>query len=129
MQRRIEEILAEIKDYPARSAWDKGVKLYAEELFREYVIEGLHIHDTQARLEKITEANLLNGAKDWEQYSYGGCSLAYDEDICERLCPPSVQKKKCNGALPPAPCETWLDWQTKALRQAARMVVRAVNRR
>lgn len=129
MQRRIEEILKEIQEHPARSAWDRGVRQYAEELFREYVIEGLHIRDVKIRIGKIDEKVLLNGARDWEQYSYGGCALAYDEEICERLCPPSFQKKKCGGALPPAPGETWLDWQTRALRQAARVVVRAVNRR
>lgn len=33
------------------------------------------------KLEKI----LLNGAKDWQEYSEGGCSLTYNEDIAKRL--------------------------------------------
>ena len=129
MQRRIEEVLTELKEHPARSAWDKGVRVYAEELFREYVIEGLHIRDVKARIGKIVEKDLLNGAESWEQYSYGGCALAYDAEICERLCSPSMQRKKCEGALPPSADESWLDWQARALKQAARLVVRVVNRR
>ena len=33
-------------------------------------------------LEKI----LLNGAENWNQYSYGGCALIYDTDIAVTLC-------------------------------------------
>lgn len=129
MQRRIEEILKDIQAKTARSAWDKGVREYAEELFEEYVTERLHITDPKIRIGKITEADLLNGADSWSQYSWGGCSLIYDSDICERLCSPSEQKKKGYGERRPNAEEEWLDVQARALQQAAMIVRRAVNRR
>ena len=100
------------------SAWAKGVKLYAEEL--------------QAFLqdEKLdaTKENLLNGASNWAEYSYGGCSLIYDTDIAERLCTPSELKRKRGGELPPNTSENWLDVQTRALAQACNMVLRKAKR-
>ena len=97
-----------------QSAWSKGVQLYAEEL-REFLAE----NDLQA-----TKENLLNGARDWSEYSYGGCSLIYDADIAERLCSPSELKRKKGGELQPNSRETWLDVQARALNQAARIVLR-----
>jgi hypothetical protein len=93
------------------SAWDKGVLEYAKELKA----------DTP---NAATEKDLLNGADNWSHYSWGGCSLCYDEDICKRLCPPSEQNKKRNGAYRPNRNEEWLDVQARALRQAAKIVLR-----
>lgn len=129
MQRRIEEILKDIQTKTARSAWDKGVREYAEELFEEYVTERLHITDPKVRIGKITEADLLNGADNWHQYSWGGCSLIYDSDICERLCTEKQAQRYKYGERKPGLYDTWLDAQSDALRQAARVVIRAVNRR
>ena len=53
----------------------------------------------------------------------------HDADICERLCCPSEIKKKKHGELSPNAGETWLDVQARALKQAARLVERVVNRR
>jgi len=97
-----------------QSAWSKGVELYAAEL-REFLAE----NNLPA-----TKENLLNGAKDWSQYSYGGSALIYDADIAERLCSPSELKKKKGGDLPPNSRESWLDVQARALSQAARRVLR-----
>lgn len=130
MQRIIAEIYQEIESHPVRSAWDKGVRSYAEELFETYITNmNLRIDDAKTRIGKIVDADLLNGASDWSQYSYGGCADIYDSDICERLCCPSEIKKKKHGELPPNAYETWLDVQAKALKQAARLVKRIVNRR
>ena len=79
-------------------------------------------------LVSVTREELLNGAKDWQQYSEGGCSLVYDEDICRRLCSPSMQKKKDYGCLMPNSRETWIDVQARALSFAARRFIRLVNR-
>ncbi len=130
MQRIIAEIYREIKSHPVRSAWEKGVRSYAEELFETYITgKNLRIDDANTRIGKIVDADLLTGAQDWSQYSYGGCADIYDSDICERLCCPSeIKKKKC-GELPPNSYETWLDLQAKALKQAANLVKRIVNRR
>lgn len=126
MQRLIADIKRELAERPGRSAWEKGVRGYAEDLFTSF-IENKRLPD-DARIGKITEADLLNGAESWEQYSYGGCAEVYDSDICERLCSPSEQKKTKGGELP-FHGESWVDAQAKALKQAARIVLRVVNRR
>lgn len=128
MQRQISVIRQELEAHPARGAWDNGAKVYAQELFDE-LVSNRHITDDTTRLGKITEADLLNGADDWEQFSRGGCALVYDSDICERLCCPSMIKKTRCGDRPPNSTEDWMDWQTKALKQAARLVLRIANRR
>ncbi len=106
-------LIIKIKPLMKKSHWKKGVETYAQEL-----IESLEGRD-------VTIENLLNGAKDWRQYSYGGCSLIYDHDICARLATPSCQKRKKHGELQPTSQETWLEWQWMALRQAARLVLSA----
>lgn len=99
----------------AVSAWKKGVKDYALELVESAEAELTH---------ENAKAILLNGAKDWTQYSYGGCSAIYDVDIAERLCTPSFFKKKKGGALQPNTRETWLDVQARALSQAFNLIIR-----
>ena len=68
---------------------------------------------------------LLNGADNWNQYSYGGCSLIYDGDIAERLCNPSELKKTRNGERNPNSRETWLDVQARALGKASYLIIKA----
>ena len=68
---------------------------------------------------------MLNGAQDWEQYSWGGSALIYDGDIAERLCCPSELKKTRNGERRPNSREEWLDVQARALYQASSRVVNA----
>ena len=75
-----------------RSAWDKGVKDYALELLEEL--------EEFPTLEELEE-KLLNGADNWEMYSWGGCSLIYDEDIAKALCTHSELKKTRNGQRKP----------------------------
>lgn len=96
-----------------RSAWNRGVMRYALELVNSIDVG-----------EEITEKNLLSGAKDWKQYSYGGCALIYDVDICRRLCTPSEIKKTHNGECRPNKQETWIDVQARALFQAARLIMK-----
>jgi hypothetical protein len=97
-----------------QSAWSKGVELYAEELREQLAENNL----------TATKENMLNGASDWREYSYDGCSLIYDHDIAERLCSPSELKRKKGGELQPNRNETWLDCQARALCQASRRVMR-----
>ena len=82
----------------------------------------------QSASERSQRLTLLNGAQNWEQYSYGGCAEVYDGDICERLCTESQKKKTRDGELP-LMGEDWLTVQARALRQAARIVIRYANRR
>ena len=106
-----------VEEIPNRSAWKKGVKEYADELL-DNLEEKAQSYERLPRNEKELKEWLLNGAMDWEDYSYGGCSLIYDGDIAERLCTPSELKKKDGGRLAPNSQESWLDVQTRALRQA-----------
>ena len=109
-------VLDRVDKRNARSAWDKGVKLYAHEL-----ISNLCYWTTQGQyIETLRDAEkkALNGAESWEEYSRGGCSLISDEEIAERLCSPS-ELKRCKGGLrPPREDEDWLSCQARALGQA-----------
>ena len=105
------EIKKALKKEKARSAWKKGVILYAIDILDS-------IDD-----EEITEKNLLNGADNWKQYSYDGSALIYDVDICHRLCTPSEIKKTKEGERRPNKQETWIDVQARALFQAANLIV------
>lgn len=108
------DIIARIESIKTRSAWSAGVKTYALEMLSD--LEG-----------DYSPAALLNGAWDWAEYSAGGCSLIYDADIAERLCTPSELKRKRDGDLPPNRSESWIGCQTRALRQAARMIESAAR--
>lgn len=124
----IADIKKEIAERPARSAWAKGCREYAVELFAE-IVENRHLSDDDVLGEDITEKELLNGARDWSQYSDGGCALIYDGDICERLCTENEAKRKKYGECKPGLYDSWLDAQAAALKQAARIVRQVANRR
>lgn len=115
-------IEAALEASPARSAWDRGVKAYAAELLEELETAAaggwFDLDDLAA--PKVLQKALLNGASDWSQYSWGGCSLCYDSDIARRLCTPTELKKTRNGERRPNSSEEWLDTQARALTQAAR---------
>lgn len=113
-------IINELEKKNDRSAWDKGVNIYAYEL-----VEFIETIPTDI---KEVETVLLNGAKDWSQYSWGGCSLIYDSDIAERLCTPSELKKTKNGERRPNSREEWLDVQARALWQACNRIKRIIRR-
>lgn len=111
-----------------RSAWGRGVAKYALELL-DTVEEwsaynnGAEIPNNRAELKKIA----LNGAKDWNAYSWGGSSLIYDSDIAGRLCTPSELKRTRNGERTPNRREGWLDCQARALYQAFYKLAQALK--
>lgn len=104
-----------------RSAWDKGVRLYALELVDSLEERAQYEGRNPADVVEVT-AWAQNGAENWRAYSYGGLALIYDGDIAERLCTASELKKTRNGERRPNSIETWLDVQTRALFQAAALV-------
>jgi hypothetical protein len=116
----IETIRTQIENTTPRSAWARGVKAYAIDLLSE--LPG----DIVPFSREFLLDDLLNGASDWTQYSYGGCALVYDEDIALRLCTPSELKKTRNGERKPNAREDWLDVQARALFQAAQLILTAV---
>lgn len=125
----IEKLYQSIESEKQRSAWDKGVTKYALELVEQLgeQINGGYFEELDLTESKKVRAALLNGAADWSQYSWGGCSLIYDSDIAERLCNPSELKKTRNGERRPNSREEWLDTQAKALFQAANRVCRHIR--
>ena len=109
----VNRIFERIEHLNPRSAWNRGGVRYALELINSIEVG-----------EEITEKKMLNGAKDWKEYSEGGCAFIYDELICRRLCTPSEIKKTRDGKRRPNKNETWLDTQARALYQAARLILK-----
>lgn len=116
-----EKMTAEIEARKNRSVWSRGINAYALELV-EALEERSRYEGRNPESATECRAWMLNGAQDWEQYSWGGSSLVYDGDIAERLCTPSELKKTRNGERRPNSREEWLDTQARALYHAARRV-------
>ena len=127
------EIIARMADIiealPARSAWSRAKKKYALELLDSlraaaaYAAENSEPSPLENR--ETVRAALLNGARDWKEYSYGGCSLIYNGDIAARCCNPSELRRTHGGQRDPNPRETWLDVQARALYQAGAVLMAA----
>ena len=123
---KIEEIIAILEAHKTRSAWDKGVTQYAFELLESLEWYCKEYNEEAPTSRNLLEKILLNGASDWSQYSWGGCSLIYNADIAERLCSPSEYKKTKEGRNRPNAREEWLDTQARALFQAYKRIERIV---
>lgn len=74
---------------PCRSQWERGVEFYAhflaDKLNDSYLPENIEVKD----IFNI----LLNGAKNWQQFAWGGCGQVYNEDIANTLLTPSQRKR------------------------------------
>ena len=125
----IEKLYQSIENEKQHSAWNKGVNEYALELVEQLgeQISNGYFNELDLSDSKKVRAALLNGAENWSQYSWGGCSLIYDGDIAERLCCPSELKKTRNGERRPNSREEWLDVQARALFQAANRICRHIR--
>ena len=124
----VEEITEAVTQTPARSAWARGVKEYALEMLEDMAFNAEHgyLDSDSFSNSKMLMNTLLNGADDWNQYSWGGSALIYDGDIAKRLCNASELKKTRNGERKPNSSEEWLDTQARALGQAARLIINQV---
>ena len=80
---KIGEIKARIEKRMNDSKRDKIRATYALEILNDY--ENLYQRDDGYNLNHENLKQLLCGAKDWRQYSEGGCSLVYNGDIEERI--------------------------------------------
>ena len=119
----LDKVAAELEAQKERSAWGRGVNAYALELVEE-LRERAAYEGRNPEPGKECREWMLNGAQDWNQYSWGGSSLIYDGDIAERLCTPSELKKTRHGERRPNSREEWLDTQARALTQACNRVAR-----
>ena len=119
-----EATLKNLKEVKCRSAWSKGVKEYAYML-----LDNIFMHSDYKAINdcKSLHKELLNGAKNWHQFSWGGCALIYGGDIAESLCSPSELKKCKNGMLRQNKKEQWLDVQARALSQAENLIKSCVE--
>ena len=118
------DLLKEVERIKVRGAWNHGVKTYAIELLDD-ASSNRECEDF-SNLQELKEV-ILNGAKDWAQYSEGGCALVYNQDIAERLCSPSELKRTKNGTNNPNSRENWVQCQARALFQAWELIKRTYN--
>lgn len=112
-------IIAALENRNNRSAWTRGVNVYAIDLVE-------NLGDLESGTVEDIKKALLNGATDWSQYSWSGSALICDSDIALTLCTPSELKKKKGGELRPNQNEDWLDVQARALFQAENRVKRTI---
>lgn len=120
----VEQMYKVLQAKKNRSAWDKGVQMYAEELMDDLQMIVDYDPDALSNANMLRKA-LLNGADSWSQYSWGGCSLIYNDEIAERLCTASELKRTHNGERRPNTSEEWLDTQARALFHASNRIVEA----
>ena len=114
-----EATLENLKAVKCRSAWSKGVKEYAYML-----LDNIFLHSDYKSITsfKSLHEELLNGKRNWYQFSWEGDALVYDKNIAETLYSPSKLKKCKNGTLRPSKHEQWLDVQARALIQAEKLI-------
>jgi len=124
----INELKIAIENERANSAWGRAVKIYALELLEELEEQESKTNEFKLSGSPADKKLLLNGACDWSEYSYGGCSLIYDHHIAVRVCTPSEFKRCKEGDRNPNQRETWLDVQSRALYQACNMIMRLARR-
>ena len=115
---KTQDLLNHVESVKVRGAWEKGVKLYAEDLLSNALDYDYAEVNNLAELRET----ILNGAEDWKQYAAGGLGLVYNSYIAERLCSPSELKKTDNGRKDPNARETWIDVEARALYQAWLMI-------
>ena len=112
-----------------RSAWGRGVNAYAIDMLQRLAgyYKGGYISGETLENCTACQTAALNGARNWSEYSWGGCALVYDGDIAAALCTPSELKRTRNGERRPNSHEEWLDVQARALRQAFRRMYGAIR--
>lgn len=124
----IQAVANEVEKAKTRSAWSRGVKAYALEMLERFEEWRQWCEANGESVPDLDERTALNGAHDWSAWSYGGCGLVYNEYIAERLYTPSELRKLNGGARVPAGADTWCDVESRAARQAWRMIAEAVRK-
>lgn len=117
---KISEIYGKLEERKEKSCWKRGVN----ELARYILSNAMDNGRERVELANLREV-LLNGAKDFAQYSQGGQLIIYNEDVAICLCSPS-ELRRCtakDGALKdPNRREIWMDVQARAAGQAWRLI-------
>lgn len=115
----IQELRNKMEQQKARSAWQKGVIEYAWDLI-DNIEMALAPEEQELPNTKLLEKMMLNGASNWNEYSWGGYSLIYDMDIAAKLCNLTELKKTENGRKKPNAREEWLDTQACVSNHSSR---------
>lgn len=115
-----------LENHKARSYWAAGVKEYAAEIIdkleEKEKFGDLNAGDYDYTGSMQNHLDALNGAKDWQQYSWDGHSLVSNYSIANTLCTPSELERTKNGEKQPNAREDWLDVQARALFQAQNLL-------
>lgn len=115
-----------LEQVSCRSAWDRGVREYAQNLLYWADMDTTPMDEfptSRAELKDI----FLNGATDWEQFTWSGMGLCYDKAIAETFCSPSEFKKTKEGALRPNKDEEWLDVEARGAYQAFLLICKTLG--
>lgn len=103
----------------SRSYWAEKAKDYAYSLLENF--EDDRNFDSVSKFKKA----LLNGAKDWEQYSYWGNSLCYNVQIAKAVLPPKKFEQYYNDKLF-IPSDKLMTLQIRALKQAWQLIEKQI---
>lgn len=126
----VKEIKEKLEKRNKGSVWKRAVKEDAIRLL-DYFVEYYSINEGEnVNFDVPNFAELRQGAKDWVQFSYGGCAYVWDTDIAQHYCTPSELKKvqdKEGGVKKPNSKENWLDVQARALFQAEYLIREALQ--
>ena len=112
-----------------RSAWNRAVTDDAIDMLDtlETAVNAREFDLDTVFEPRALRTLLLNGARNWYEFSRGGCALIYDCEIAERYCTPSELKRTRYGERRPNARETWLEVQARALFQAANRLFKALK--
>lgn len=85
--KRLGRIWKIVRSQETNTQYKKAVRLYALELLGKLreAIKDENVDDAVFQSENIFEKEIHFGASDFIQYSFGGCSLCYNEEIKKRL--------------------------------------------
>ena len=112
----------EVNNIKTRSAWAKGVKVYAEMHLENFAYFCSYDEDVE-----FNEETILNGAYSWRHWSESGFGFCYNQQIAETLCTPTELKLTKNGMKEPNKRESWIDVQARAAYQGWIMIKQAIN--
>lgn len=122
----VSEIVSSLNEKDYKRGWKKGVRDFAIDLISGCGLK--EIDRANSDWLRNLRKRLLNGAENWKEYSYGGCYLIYDYDICEALCTEKGVERYRDGERQPNRYETWLDVQARALSAAFRLITSTIKK-
>lgn len=126
MKTDVSFIRESIESVRARSAWDRGVKMFALDILDKYN-EACYFYEQEGEeCPDFCLSSVLNGADSWGTYCYGGMALIYNGDIARALCTPSELRRTNFGEKDPNSRENWMDVQVRAYHQAWDLIRRYI---